>query len=215
MAPSGRRLSGSRPVTTTIPLALGSGRGFGQRATDPAALAWSSAWHDAWPPRGGAGRRARRGGLGPHPSASGPGSGRRGEHQLAPDATTSRDWPSPACPAPDWQEACPVLGQQERPACAGVASGAGRLVCPAVIGPLTSGHAFSPSLVPQTAGGIASEWGTTSEWGLVAGSEGGSVVPVQKPYFLSSVLLFLFFPFDSNWPHSALAHPPPSHLLDH
>lgn len=30
MAPSGRRLSGSRPVTTTIPLALGSGRGYGQ-----------------------------------------------------------------------------------------------------------------------------------------------------------------------------------------
>ena len=30
MAPSGRRLSGSRPVTTTIPLALGSGRGFGR-----------------------------------------------------------------------------------------------------------------------------------------------------------------------------------------
>lgn len=31
MAPSWRRLSGSRPVTTTIPLALGGGRGFGRQ----------------------------------------------------------------------------------------------------------------------------------------------------------------------------------------
>lgn len=35
MAPSGRRLSGSRPVTTTIPLALGSGRGFRQAGNRP------------------------------------------------------------------------------------------------------------------------------------------------------------------------------------
>lgn len=76
MAPSGRRLSGSRPVTTTIPLALDSGRGFG-RAAAARALAPSSAWHDATRRGaalqtggpGGAESAAREGGRAATPSA--------------------------------------------------------------------------------------------------------------------------------------------------
>lgn len=141
MAPSWRRLSGSRPVTTTIPLALGSGRGFGRaEAAAPGTPYRLAAPGMTRPAAGGpegaerqcAGGRAAAqstptrlrpaAGLTPPPPATGR---RRSDSAMTGRKLAQSKSRQRQRPAPEWS------------------LGGGLRACRALIGPLASGRALS------------------------------------------------------------------------